>query len=152
MYDHHLYQSMNQLGKVANPARGQLRIWSRDTDSSIPSRVSLLIVHTQAEYGGYSRDSSLFPRRRPFIPSTAIESFPSLSSRAFGYRWRSPPKVRRHKAISPQGSSSNGCSLFPHPAGRPGSSEVPRNPLTRWDVSSIPANGIFLTKKTKKKT
>ena len=34
-------------------------------------------------------------------------------------------------------------------AGRPGSSEVPRNPLTRWDVSSTPANGIFLTKKTK---
>ena len=30
-------------------------------------------------------------------------------------------------------------------AGRLGSSEVPRNPLTRWDVSSIPANGIFLT-------
>ena len=37
-----------------------------------------------------------------------------------------------------------------HVAGRPGSSEVPRNPLTRWDVSSIPANGIFLTKKRKK--
>ena len=37
-------------------------------------------------------------------------------------------------------------------AGRPGSSEVPRNPLTRWDVSSIPANGIFLTKKQKNKT
>ena len=35
-------------------------------------------------------------------------------------------------------------------AGRPGSSEVPRNPITRWDVSSTPANGIFLTKKTKK--
>ena len=35
--------------------------------------------------------------------------------------------------------------------GRPGSSEVPRNPLTRWDVSSIPANGIFLTKKNKNK-
>ena len=34
--------------------------------------------------------------------------------------------------------------------GRPGSSEVPRNPLTRWDVSSIPANEIFLTKKLKK--
>ena len=28
--------------------------------------------------------------------------------------------------------------------------EVPRSPLTRWDVSSIPANGIFLTKKLKK--
>ena len=36
-------------------------------------------------------------------------------------------------------------------AGRPGSSEVPRNPLTRWDVSSILANGIFLTKKKTKK-
>ena len=35
------------------------------------------------------------------------------------------------------------------PTGRPGSSEVPRNPLARWDVSSIPANGIFLTKKIK---
>ena len=34
-------------------------------------------------------------------------------------------------------------------SGRPGSSEVPRNPLTRWDVSSIPANGIFLTQKIK---
>ena len=32
---------------------------------------------------------------------------------------------------------------------KPGSSEVPRNPLTRWDVSSTPANGIFLTKKLK---
>ena len=36
-------------------------------------------------------------------------------------------------------------------AGRPGSSEVPRNPLAHWDVSSIPANGIFLTKKLKAK-
>ena len=38
----------------------------------------------------------------------------------------------------------------PSSAGRPGSSEVPRNPLTRWDVSSIPANEIFLTKKLNK--
>ena len=36
--------------------------------------------------------------------------------------------------------------------GRPGSSEVPRNPLTRWDVSSTPANRIFLTKNLKKQT
>ena len=36
--------------------------------------------------------------------------------------------------------------------GRLGSSEVPRNPLTRWDVSSTPANGIFLAKKLKTKT
>ena len=49
---------MDQPGKVANPARGQLnreneyfpvrvslclRIWSRETVSAVPSRVSLLI-------------------------------------------------------------------------------------------------------------
>ena len=48
---------MDQLGTVANPARGQLnrenkiplsrcvrlRIWSRETGSAVPSRVSLLI-------------------------------------------------------------------------------------------------------------
>ena len=36
-------------------------------------------------------------------------------------------------------------------SGRPGSSEVLRNPLTRWDVSSIPASEIFLTKKLNNK-
>ena len=40
---------------------------------------------------------------------------------------------------------------LPSYTGRPGSSEVPRNPLTRWDVSSTPANGIFLTKILKNK-
>ena len=40
---------------------------------------------------------------------------------------------------------------IPIVAGRPGSSEVPRHLLTRWDVSSIPANGIFLTKKLENK-
>ena len=48
---------INRAGKVASPARGQLnrkkcifpcprsclRIWSRETDSAVPSRVSLLI-------------------------------------------------------------------------------------------------------------
>ena len=43
------------------------------------------------------------------------------------------------------------CKSHVRRDGRPGSSEVPRNPLTRWDVSSIPANGIFLTKKLKTK-
>ena len=42
-------------------------------------------------------------------------------------------------------------SVYVLMAGRPGSSEVPRNPLARWDVSSIPANGIFLSKKLKNK-
>ena len=68
--------------KVANPARGQLnreneyfpvcprtclRIWSRETGSAVPSRVSLLFLHTQAESGAYLQDSSQVPRRRPFI-------------------------------------------------------------------------------------
>ena len=48
-------------------------------------------------------------------------------------------------------SSSDDPIIYHVAAGRPGSSEVPRNPLTRWDVSSIPANGIFLIKKLKNK-
>ena len=48
--------------------------------------------------------------------------------------------------------TNSGCGKERRIAGRPGSSEVPRNPLTRWDVSSIPANGIFLIKKLKNKT
>ena len=36
-------------------------------------------------------------------------------------------------------------------AGRPGSSKVTMNLMIRWDVSSIPANEIFLTKKLKLK-
>ena len=31
--------------------RARLRIWSRETGSAVPSRVSLLILHTQAESG-----------------------------------------------------------------------------------------------------
>ena len=71
---------MSQPGKAANLARGQpnrkkifpcprsrLRIWSRETGSVVQSRVSLLILHTYAKSGAYSRDSSRFPRRRPYI-------------------------------------------------------------------------------------
>ena len=60
MCGHHL---LNQPGKVANSARGQLnrenyiflcsrsrlRIWSSETCSAVPSRASLLILHTQAK-------------------------------------------------------------------------------------------------------
>ena len=34
----------------------------------------------------------------------------------------------------------------------PVAQRYPCNLLTRWDVSSIPANGFFLTKKLKTKT
>ena len=62
---------------------------------------------TQAEYGAYLRDSSRVPRWLPFIylkPPYAIGSVPSLSGHAIAYRWRSLPRVRRHRASKPQGS------------------------------------------------
>ena len=65
-------------------------------------------LHTQTEYSAYLRDSSRVPRRRLLIyfkPSYAIGSVPSLSGHAFAYRWRSLPRVRRHGASKPQGSS-----------------------------------------------
>ena len=63
-------------------------------------------LHTQAESGAYLRDSSRVPRRRPFMkPPYATGSVPSLSGHAIAYRWRSLPRVRRHRASKPQGSS-----------------------------------------------
>ena len=40
-----------------------------------------------------------------FKPPYAIGSVPSLSGLAIAYRWRSLPRVRRHRASKPQGSS-----------------------------------------------
>ena len=110
---------MDQPGKVANPARGQLNrenniplspcvpenLVSRDGFSRpVPRQPAHL--HTQAESGAYLRDSSRVPRRRPFMkPPYAIGSVPSLSDYAITYRWRSLPRVRRHRASKPQGSS-----------------------------------------------
>ena len=121
---------MDQPGKVANPPRGQLnkeneyltfpeprsrlRIWPRETGSAVPSRVSLLILHTQAESVANSRNSSRSPRPCPFIfklPYAIGSPVPSLSGHAIAYRWRSLPRVRRHRVSSPQGNSSNGCCL-----------------------------------------
>ena len=95
-------------GKIIFPCpRACLRIWSRETGSAFQSRVSLLIsILSQAESGAYLRDSSRVPPRRPFMkPPYAIGSVPSLSGHAIAYRWRSLPRVRRHRASKPQGSS-----------------------------------------------
>ena len=63
-------------------------------------------LHAQAESGAYLRGSSRVPRRRPFMkPPYAIGSVPSLSGHAIAYRWLSLPRVRRHWASKPQGSS-----------------------------------------------
>ena len=112
-------KSMDQPGKVANPARGQLNrknniplspcvpenLVPRDGFSRpVPRQPAHL--HTQAESGAYLRDSPRVPRRRPFMkPPYAIGSVPSLSGHALAYRWRSLPRVRRHRASKPQGSS-----------------------------------------------
>ena len=72
----------------------------------VPRQLSHL--HTQAESGAYLRGSSRVPRRRPFMkPPYAMGSVPSLSGHAIAYRWRSLPRVRRHRAwpSKPQGSS-----------------------------------------------
>ena len=62
--------------------------------------------HTQAESGAYLRDSSRVPRRRPIMkPPYAIGSVPSLSGHIIAYRWRSLPRVHRHRVSKPQGSS-----------------------------------------------
>ena len=50
--------------------RSRLGIRSRETGSAAPPRISLPILHNQAESNAYSRDSSRFPRRRPFIYTT----------------------------------------------------------------------------------
>ena len=80
---------------------------SRDGfDRPVPRQPALL--HSQAESGAYLRDSSRVPRRRPFIylkRPYAIGSVASLSGHAIAYRWRSLPRVRRHRASKPQGGS-----------------------------------------------
>ena len=103
----------NQPGKVANPACGQLigetyfprpclrlRVWSRETGLAVLSRVSLLISILGLNllvlpYG-------IPPEFRG--ASIYLESVPSLSGHAIAYRWRSLPRVRRHRASKPQGS------------------------------------------------
>ena len=110
---------MDQPGKVANPARSQLNrendiplspcvpknLVSRDGFSHLVPRQPAHL-HTQAESGACLRDSSRVPRRRPFMkPPYAIGSVPILSGYATAYRWRSLPRVRRHRDSEPQGSS-----------------------------------------------
>ena len=100
--------------------RGQL---NRENDFSLPAFAPENLVsrggfgspvprqpahlHTQAEPGAYLSDPSRVPRRRPFI--YLDRHTPSGQSRVYrvtiAYRWRSLPRVRRHGASKPQGSS-----------------------------------------------
>ena len=62
-------------------------------------------LHTQAESGAYLRNSSRVPRCPIMNPPYTIGSIPSVSGHANAYRWHSLPRVRRHRASKPQGSS-----------------------------------------------
>ena len=122
MYGFHIHsKGKGQPGKVANPAGGQLnrinaifpcprsrlRIWPRETGSAVPSHVSLLISTLRLNL---VLAKGIPPEFRGgvhllFKPPYAIGSVPSLSDRAIAYRWHSLPRVRRHGASKPQGSS-----------------------------------------------
>ena len=65
-------------------------------------------LHAQAASRSYLPDSSRVPRRRPFLyfkPPYAIGSVPTSSGHTIAYQWRSLPRVSRHRASKPQGSS-----------------------------------------------
>ena len=79
MFGQHFQQSMDQPGIVANPARGQLnrknefpcprsrlRIWSRETQA-VPSRITPLILHTQAESSIINHQSSIINHQSTII-------------------------------------------------------------------------------------
>ena len=127
MYGHTYSKSKDQSGKVVSPARIS---WTGKNVTSLPAFVHENLVlrdgfgspvprqpahlHTRAESGSYLRDSYRVPRRHPYIyfkPPYAIGSDPSLSGHAIPYRWRSLPRVRRHRASKLQGSFTNGCRL-----------------------------------------
>ena len=81
MYGHTYSKRMDQPGKVANPARSQLNrkinislsafapenLVSREGFGSPVPRHQLAHLHSRPESGAYLRESSRFPRRRPFI-------------------------------------------------------------------------------------
>ena len=121
LYGHTYSMSRDQPGKVADPSRGQLnrekfifpcprsclRIWSRETGSVIPSRVSLLIsIHRLNLVLTYGIPPKFRGGVHLFIHNRyAIGSVPSVSGHAITYRWRSLPRVRRHSSSKPQCSS-----------------------------------------------
>ena len=109
---------MDQPGKVANPARGQLnreiifpcpraclRIWSREMGLAVPSGVSLLISILRLNAIRHHRLRSI----------GSVPEF--IGSYIFDYRLCSPPRVRRHRASinSRQGSYIDGWFLLRKP-------------------------------------
>ena len=88
-----------------------------------------LFLQTQAESGASQRGSSRLRRRLSIYlyrhplsgqsfrasPYYIIVLYYSLSGHAIAYRWRSLPRIHRHRASGPQGSSSDGRCLYRSP-------------------------------------
>ena len=116
---------MDQPGRVANPARGQLSrgndyfpLLVRASDIGLARQVRPSRPASACSFSTLRLNMVLTHGIPPdfrggvhlFTPTYAIGLVPSLSGHhAFAFRWRSLPRARRHRASSPQGSSSNGC-------------------------------------------
>ena len=99
--------SAEQRKNIFPCPRSRLRIWSRETGSAVPSRVSLFIsiprlnlVLTCGNFRGRLHILRIYLK-----PPYAIGPVPSLLGHAIAYRWRSLPRVRRHRVSKRQGSS-----------------------------------------------
>ena len=109
---------MDQPGKVANPAHGQLNrenkiplspcvpenLVSRDGFSRLVPRQPAHL-HTQAESGAYLRDSSRVPRRRPYETAIRHRVRPEFIGSRKCVPMALTAESRRHRASKPQGSS-----------------------------------------------
>ena len=120
--DNRYTYSKDQPGKVANPARGRLNrenksslsafapenlVWRDGFDSPVPRqpviRFSILGLNVVLTYG---IPPELYGGVHLFILNSHMQRVcPNLSDHAIAFRWRSLPRVRRHRASKPQGSS-----------------------------------------------
>ena len=100
-----------------------MRIWSRETGSAVPSRISLPISILRLNL---VLTYEIPPEFRGGVHVFIYNRDTSLSGHAIAYRWRSLPRVRRHGASKPQGRSErvlpwqvtmeiNIRLSFPHP-------------------------------------
>ena len=115
-YGYQFCSSSAEQGKWNFPCpRSRLRVWSRELGLAVPSRVSLLILHTQAESGAYLRDStpsSRLPLRFPLEPSCSIKIVPSLSGHTIALPMAFTTENLPAQGQSFSGSSTNGSFLF----------------------------------------
>ena len=129
MCGYHVKQSIVQPGKLANTGRGQLNreihffsvlVCALESYLARQVRPSPPASACSITFSTFRLNRVLTHGIRPafrggvhlFIPPSATVSVTSFIRSRIAYRWRSLPRVRRHRASCSQGSSSNGCCLF----------------------------------------